>query len=159
MPLLGDKLIQEVVRQVFEVIALDLLKIIKQEVAARTYAEANVMRRDSINSWSQWIFDALRQEAIDLVAQHSLSGEIWRRMSVRRAVRHWRKWAQNSRKAREDQTREREETFDRLRTMGLGESVYIAHNAMPDMTSDLANADPPMDDFEVDVALHQVNLP
>ena len=140
-------------------ITLDLQKIIKREAAARTYAKTNALRRESIDLWSQWIFDALREEAIDLIIEHSFLGEIRRRMSVRRALRHWTSWAQHSRKAREDELRMREETFDRLRTMGLGDSVYIADRVTSDIPFDLANADPRMDDFEADVALHQVSLP
>jgi len=158
LPKLGEKLIAEVVQQAFEEVIVDLLKIIKQEAAARTYVKAKARRKEDIERWSGWVFDAVRAGDIESIAREALLSEVARRYLIRRAVWHWRDWAEESRQARETAIKEREETFDRLRFMGLGETIFVDKESASLPSLELEKVHKPLDAFETDVALHQVRI-
>jgi len=157
LPLLADRLIGEIVQQVFGEITADLLRTAKQVAAARTCAKAKTRRKENILLWSEWTYQVLRAEAIHRILEEAVLGEVRRRFLVRRAIRRWRDWASRTREAREIAFKEREETFDRLRSMGLGEALSFGDASMPAGPSDPAKSKGPLDEFEVDIALQQVS--
>ena len=82
--------------------------------------------------------------------------ELKRRYLVRGAIMHWRGWTARMKKAREDAIRDREETFDRLGLMGLGGVVPSVDAQAMEAAEAESESHQRMEEFEVDVALHQV---
>ena len=120
LPAVREMLIDDVISSLLEDMSSDLVRVVKQEVAARTYAKAKARRKEDILQWSTLVYDLLRAEVTRNVAREVLLHEIRIRMVVREVIRHWSDWAKKSRLNKEINGKMKEATFLRLSRMGLG---------------------------------------
>lgn len=139
----------------------ELRTVVKQNRAARAYAEAKARRQEAIAKYAQQTFDRLFDAIVSEVSRDAHLAELWRRTKLRSVARHWRRWAVRQREDRNVATLEREEAFKRLGEMGLGSSS-IAHRDSSDLgpSSSLRHShshleSDRLDPFAADVLLHQ----
>lgn len=135
---------------------IDLLKMVKQEEAARQYHQAAEKRHDAIHTWSQWVYSDLRDQAINRVLIKVVLKELKWRYLARKYLTLWRSWARQRRKAQAALRRERAKVFTTFETMGLGSSDTLVAEYLPAESKNGASDD--HDEFLVDVALREVSF-
>jgi hypothetical protein len=153
-PGVRDELIDTVLQFLLDEMTPDLLRLVKQESAAREYAGKKHLRLEEIDRWSNKIFEKMREEVVEDLVRQVLGIELRKRFLVRKVGKMWKDWARKEREAREESLRVREETFERLKGLGLSASVSGSLTDARDGTGDEER----MDEFQVDVALKQVGF-
>jgi hypothetical protein len=149
-------MIDDVINDLFEKISPDLLKTIKQEKAAREYAEAKERRKEDIAIMSGWVYDAFLQEQVKTLAMEVYLHEKRVRHLARQAVRHWKAWARWKKETREAREKLERETFARLSKMGLEGTPTTIRGAIEGQDGQVRRGSE-MGDLDIDVELREVS--
>jgi hypothetical protein len=149
-------MIDDVINDLFEKISPDLLKTIKQEKAAREYAEAKERRKEDIAIMSGWVYDAFLQEQVKTLAMEVYLHEKRVRHLARQAVRHWKAWARWKKETREAREKLERETFARLSKMGLDGTPTTIRGVTEGQDGQIRRGSE-MGDLDIDVELREVS--
>ncbi|ORX38670.1 SAC3/GANP/Nin1/mts3/eIF-3 p25 family-domain-containing protein [Kockovaella imperatae] len=153
LPALRDAMLQELMQSTLSDMTIDLLKMVKQEQAARQYHQAADKRHNAIQTWSQWVYDSLKQQRIDRILAKAVLNELKWRYLARKYLAIWRDWARERRRAQAALRKERARVLTTFQSMGLGS----ADTLLAEHSVDSAEGGMPedRDEFLVDVALRE----
>ncbi|ORY35387.1 SAC3/GANP/Nin1/mts3/eIF-3 p25 family-domain-containing protein [Naematelia encephala] len=157
-PAITDRIMQEVIASMLNQVTPEINRVYKQTLAAQAYAEAKVRRQETIVRCTQETFDIMRDELVRSIATDVIAKEYRRRRVTKRIFHRWLDYVKRMKGKRAELEREREETFERLKGMGLGGNVMgdLDDGEDLDMAASQGGAvQEYMDEFEADVVLRQ----
>ena len=159
-PLLKDELLETVMRDALGDIQVDLLKMVKQEAAARQHRVTSDQRQQAVQIWCKWVFDAMREQLIEKAARKAVLRVLKRSYLRRKYFALWRTFfgasASSKRLAQPKTVAWFVGAFSR---MGLGgnSTMLSEHDLIPDIAASIAGSDT-RDEFVMDVSLREVSF-
>lgn len=156
--LLADELISSVVSSLVDKAKPSLEKIVKQHESAKAYADAKAARRAAIERYASLAVERMLLERVEEISYSVYHSEQRVRRLAREVAEHWRSWAARMQALREQAERERQQTFQRLKGMGLARSVASYDiGAGTSSAWSVADTDTVVpDEYEMNLELHEV---
>lgn len=154
---MADELIASVVSSLVDKAKPSLEKIVKVQESAKAYQDAKVARRAAIERYADLAVERMMLERVEEISYSVYHSEQRVRHLTREIAGHWRSWAARMQALREKAELERQQTFKRLRGMGLARSIasYDINTATSSSWSVADTETVTPDEFEMGLELYE----